>query len=150
MGASTSQGAFPDRLNLTDQDEKGAILWVANKSIPKANVDAFFIYKHDTRINDSPSLLFGDNADIFTLGASVSGALDDHWKYVAEGAYQFGQKQDPFLNIGGANPLLSPSAQTTGFRDINAFAVQSKLTYMVKDSPSLNTQASLSYESLRR
>ncbi len=146
VGASTSQGADPEPLSLTDQNEKGAILWVANKSIPQANVDAFFIYKHDSRINDSPALLFGDNADIYTLGASISGALDDHWKYVAEGAYQFGQKQDPFLNVGGANPLLSPSAQTTGFRDIDAFAVQSKLTYMVKDS--LNTQASLSYEFL--
>jgi len=148
IGASTQAGAFPEPLSLTDQNEKGAILWIANKSIPAANLDGFFIYKHDSRINDSPSLLFGDNADIFTLGGSVSGVLKDHWKYSAEGAYQFGQKEDPFLNgfFNGNNPLLAPSAQATGFRDISAFGVNSKLTYMFKDS--LNTQLGLSYEFL--
>jgi hypothetical protein len=146
IGQSTTAGAFPEPLSLTDQNEKGAILWVANKSIPAANLDAFFIYKHDTRINDAPALLFGDNADIFTLGGSVSGVLKDHWKYSAEGAYQFGQKQDPFLNVNGSNPLLASSAQTTGFRNIDAFGVQSKLTYLVKDN--FNTQLSLSYEFL--
>ena len=133
-------------MSLTDQNEKGAILWVANKSIPSVNLDGFFIYKHDTRINDAPSLLFGDNADIFTLGASASGVLKDHWKYSAEGAYQFGQKQDPFLNVGGSNPLLAPTAQTSGFRDISAFGVNSKFTYMFKDN--LNTQLGLYYEFL--
>ena len=155
IGQSTTADHPPNApLELTDQNEKGAILWVANKSIPEANFDAFFIYKHDTRQDNPPSpppvtgLLFGDNADIFTLGGSVSGVLQDHWKYSAEGAYQFGQKQDPFLNgfINGNNPLLAPSAQTTGFRDIEAFGVQSKLTYLVKDN--FNTQLSLSYEFL--
>jgi hypothetical protein len=146
IGQSTTAGAFPEPLSLTDQNEKGAILWVANKSIPTANLDGFFIYKHDTRVNDAPSLLFGDNADIFTLGGSVSGVVQDHWKYSAEGAYQFGQKQDPFLNVGGNNPLLAASAQTTGFRDIEAFGVNSKLTYMVKDA--MNTQVGLNYEFL--
>ncbi|HXP60624.1 MAG TPA: alginate export family protein [Dongiaceae bacterium] len=149
IGQSTTAGAYPEPLSLTDQNEKGAILWVANKSIPSVNLDGFFIYKHDTRINDAPSLLFGDNADIFTVGGSVSGVLKDHWKYSAEGAYQFGQKEDPFLNgiINGNNPLLtSPGAQATGFRDISAFGVNSKLTYLFKDN--LNTQFGLSYEFL--
>ena len=39
---------------LTDQNEKGAILWVANKSLPAANVDAYFLYKHDSALNDYP------------------------------------------------------------------------------------------------
>ena len=149
LGQSTTAGSYPEPLSLTDQNEKGAILWVANKSIPSVNLDGFFIYKHDTRINDPPApgtgLLFGDNADIFTLGGSVSGVLKDHWKYSAEGAYQFGQKQDPFLNVNGSNPL-TPSAETTGFRNIDAFGVNSKLTYMFKDN--LNTQLGLNYEFL--
>ncbi|MGO8679010.1 MAG: alginate export family protein [Limisphaerales bacterium] len=145
IGPSSSVPADPERLTLTDQNEKGAILWVANKSIPTANLDGFFIYKHDDNLCDGPGG-FGDNADIFTLGGSVSGVVHDHWKYSAEGAYQFGQKQDQFLNVGGDNPLLATSAQTTGFRDIDAFGVNSKLTYLFKDC--FNTQLGLNYEFL--
>lgn len=146
LGASTSQGAHPEPLLLTDQNEKGAILWIANKSIPAANVDAYFIYKQDSRLSSTPEAAFGDNADIYTVGGRLSGLVQEHWKYSAEGAYQFGCKQDPELNMGGDNPLLAPAAQTTGFRDINAFGVNSKLSYLFKDS--WNNQLSLSYEYL--
>ncbi|MGA2748572.1 MAG: alginate export family protein [Verrucomicrobiota bacterium] len=146
FGASTGQGANPEPLTLTDQNEKGAILWVANKCCEYANLDGYFIYKHDTRINNYPSQTFGDNGDIYTLGGRLSGSVQEHWKYSAEGAYQFGRKQDPDLNMGGANPYLPASAETTGFRDLNAFGVQSKLTYQFKDR--CNDQLSLSYEFL--
>jgi hypothetical protein len=148
IGPSTSQGGNPEPLLLTDQNEKGAILWIANKSLPAANLDGYFIYKHDTRINDSPEATFGDNADIYTVGGRVSGLLEDHWKYSAEGAYQFGRKQDPELNgqTGGPNPLLADSAQTTGFRNLSAFGVNSKLSYLFKDP--MNNQLSLSFEFL--
>ena len=146
IGPSTSQGGHPEPLSLTDQNEKGAILWVANKSVPAANLDAYFIYKHDDRVNDDPSLLFGDDADIFTFGGRLSGTLEEHWQYSAEGAYQFGEKKDQFLNVGGANPLLAASAQSTGFRNISAFGVNSKLSYLLKDD--LNTRVDLSYEFL--
>ena len=147
VGRSGTVPGDPEPLLLTDQNEKGAILWIANKSLPAANLDGFFIYKHDTRINDSPEASFGDNADIFTVGGQVSGLLEDHWKYSAEGAYQFGRKQDPImLNQGGNNPLLAPGAQTTGFRDIDAFGMNGKLTYLFKDQ--WNNQLSLSCEFL--
>jgi hypothetical protein len=137
IGPSTSQGGNPEPYLLTDQNEKGAILWVANKTIPQANLDGYFIYKHDTRINDYPEATFGDNGDIYTFGSRVSGLLEDHWKYSVEGAYQFGRKQDPELNgqgpVAGANPLLADSAQTTGFRDLSAFGINSKLSYLFKD-----------------
>jgi len=147
IGRSGSVPGDPEPLLLTDQNEKGVILWIANKSLPAANLDGFFIYKHDTRINDSPEASFGDNADIFTIGGQVSGLLEDHWKYSAEGAYQFGRKQDPILlNQGGSNPVLAPGAQTTGFRNINAFGMNSKFTYLFKDQ--WNNQLSLSCEFL--
>ena len=138
IGPSTTQGANPEPFLLTDQNEKGAILWIANKSIPQANLDGYFIYKHDTRINDFPEATFGDNGDIYTLGGRVSGLVEDHWKYSVEGAYQFGRKQDPELNgqsaLGaGVNPLLADSAQTAGFRDLSAFGINSKLSYLFKD-----------------
>jgi len=144
IGASGTVPGDPEGLLLTDQNEKGAILWIANKSLPEANLDGYFIYKHDTRLNSPPEASFGDNADIYTLGGRVSGLLDDHWKYSVEGAYQFGEKQDPELNQGGSNPLLAPSAQTTGFRDIKAFAVNNKLNYLFKDP--WNNQLAFSYE----
>jgi hypothetical protein len=146
LGASTAAGDNVEPLTLTDQNEKGAILWVANKSLPYANLDGYFIYKHDTRLNDYPVPTFGDNADIFTVGGRVSGLFEERWKYSAEGAYQFGRKQDNELNDGGNNPDLAPSAQTTGYRDLNAFAINSKLTYQFKDP--LNNQLSLSCEFL--
>ncbi len=146
LGPSRSVPGDPEGLLLTDQNERGAILWIANKSLSEANLDGYFIYKHDDRLNNLPPATFGDNADIYTLGGRASGLLEDHWKYALEGAYQFGKKQDPELNMGGNNPVLGPSAQTTGFRDINAFGVNSHLTYLFKDQ--WNNQLTLSFEFL--
>ena len=73
--------------------------------------------------------------------------LEDHWKYSVEGAYQFGRKQDPELNgQTGSNPLLTESAQTTGYRNLNAFGINSKFSYLFKDE--WNDQLSLSVEFL--
>ena len=148
IGPSTSQGGNPEPYLLTDQNEKGAILWIANKSLPALNVDGYFMYKHDTRINNDPTATFGDNGDIYTIGGRLSGLLETHWKYSVEGAYQFGRKQDPELNgqgpVAGANPLLSDSAQTTGFRNLDAFGINSKLTYLFKDQ--YNDQLAFSVE----
>jgi hypothetical protein len=130
-------------LTETEQNEKGAILWVANKSIPAANLDGYFIYKHDNAIND---FAFGtangkhfrpDNADIYTVGGRLSGLVAEHWKYSAEGAYQFGRKQDPAIQY--------PSS-SLAFHDIDAFGFNSKLAYLFKDK--LNNQLNVSYEFL--
>ncbi len=145
-GTVPSEPRTPSGLLLTDQNEKGAILWVANKSIPAANVDGYFFYKHDTEINDLPAAPYSDGGDIYTIGGRVSGQPENHWKYSVEGAYQFGRKQDPILNQGGANSQLAPSAETAGFREIDAFGGQSKLTYLCKDD--WNDQLSLSFEYL--
>ena len=114
----------------TEQNEKGAILSVANSSCRAANLSGYFIYKHDDRVT-AP----GDNADIYTLGGRLSGLLGEHWKYSAEGAYQFGHKQD--LNI---KPV------TTANRTIDAYGFNSKLTWLAKDK--LNNQLNVSFEFL--
>ena len=121
----------------TEQNEKGAILWVANKSVKEANLDTYFIYKHDDAANDIPAKYHPDNADIYTFGGRLTGLVGEHWKYSAEGAYQFGEKQDPSIQY--------PS-RSTAFRDINAFAVNSKASYLFKDS--FNNQVNLAYEFL--
>ena len=78
-----------------------------------------------------------DNANIYTVGGRASGLVADHWKYSAEGAYQFGRKQDPSITF--------PSS-SLDYREINSFGVNSKVAYLFKDK--LNNQLSLSYEFL--
>jgi hypothetical protein len=139
LGPSTTQGGNPNAYLLTDQNEKGAILWIANKSLPAANVDAYFIYKHDSALNDAPASIFSDNADIYTFGGRVSGLVQEHWNYSAEGAYQFGRKQYQY------NPPVPPPLDED-FHSLSAFGVNSKVSYLFKDE--LNDQLSLSYEFL--
>jgi hypothetical protein len=122
---------------LSEQDETGAILNIVNTSLPYANFNPYFIYKHDDRAMESGAPQRGDNADIYTFGARISGLVKEHWKYSVEGAYQFGEKQDPAVRY---------PAPSTEYRDLNAFGVNSKLTYLFKDR--LNNQLSFSYEYL--
>jgi hypothetical protein len=143
IGPSTTQGGNPNAYLLTDQNEKGAVLYIANKSLPAANLDAFFIYKHDSAINDAPASIFSDNADIYTFGGRVSGLVAEHWDYSAEGAYQFGRKQYQYNMPGGAP---APAAADGQFHDIDAFGVNSKISYLFKDE--MNDQLSMVFEFL--
>ena len=132
----------------TEQNEKGAILYVANSSLKAANLTGYFIYKHDDALGDifyTPleKKYRADNADIYTIGGRLSGALSDHWSYSAEGAYQFGDKQDP--SIADNSTRLNPKS-AYDFRDISAFGVNSRLVYAFKDR--LKNQLTLSYEFL--
>jgi hypothetical protein len=124
----------------TEQNEKGAVLWVANKSVPAVNVDGYFFYKHDDKASaNGPTAAprGGDNADIYTLGLRLSGPITERLKYSVEGAYQFGEKQDTFIQY--------PSTSTE-YRDLSAFGANTKLTYALKDR--LNNQFFLAYEFL--
>jgi len=143
IGPSTTQGGNPNAYLLTDQNEKGAVLWIANKSLPAANLDGFFIYKHDSALNDAPASIFSDNADIYTFGGRVSGLVEEHFQYSAEGAYQFGRKQYQYNMPGGAP---APAAADGQFHDLNAFGVNSKISYLFKDK--MNDQLSMVFEFL--
>jgi hypothetical protein len=137
--------ADQDRL-LTEQNEKGAILQVANTTMKAANLTGYFIYKHDDAENMSlaeAQSFHPDNADIYTIGGRVNGLLTDNLKYWVEGAYQFGRKDYPILGPT-QNPLYTAPAGT--FRHIDAFGMNSKLTYMFKDK--LNNQLNMSFEFL--
>jgi hypothetical protein len=122
------------------------VLWVANKSLPVANLDGYFFYKHDERSSgpNLPAAVHPDNANIYTLGGRVSGLVAEHWKYGAEAAYQFGQKQDPSITDEAAPLPTSPAK--ADYRNINAFGANLKLTYLLKDR--LNNQFSFSEEFL--
>ena len=127
-------GADQNRF-VTEQDEKGAILQIANTSIKAANLAGYFIYKHDDMVPGSPS--GADNADIYTIGGRLTGTLSDNWKYSAEGAYQLGTKQDA--------RVMFPTS-STDYRGINAYGFNSKLSYLLKDP--LNNQFNFSFEYL--
>lgn len=122
---------------LTEQDERGVVFYVSNKSLKNTQLDGYFIYKNDERVH-TDILPNGDNADIYTLGGRISGTLAAHWQYSLEGAYQFGQKQDPTVK--------TPVNVGADWRDINAFGANAKLTYLFKDR--FNNQASLVFEYL--
>lgn len=129
-------GADQNRFE-TEQNEKGAILQVANSSLKAANVTGYFIYKHDNAATDIDPRFHPDSGDIYTLGGRVNGLLDDNWKYWVEGAYQFGRKLDPSVRY----PEVA-----TGYRHLDAFGLNSKLTYLFNDK--LNNQLGLSCEML--
>ena len=120
----------------TEQNEKGAIFSIANTSWRAANTTGYFIYKHDDRLNGINGK-YGDNADIYTVGGRLAGLLGEHWKYTAEGAYQFGRKQDTNVKF----PVMS-----SDYRTLDAFGFNGKLTWLAKDK--LNNQLNLSFEFL--
>jgi hypothetical protein len=127
LGMSSKNTPVP--YNLTEQNEQGVILYLSNKSVENMQIDGYFIYKRDTKEYSN-----GDNADIYTLGAKISGTPAPHLAYSVEGAYQFGHKQDATVGAAYVN-------STTDWRDINAYGANGKLTYLFKDK--YNNQISL-------
>lgn len=121
---------------VTDQKEKGAILYASNRSLPNVQVDGYFIAKHDqqqTCTVAGVSRLSGDNAEIFTVGSKVTGTPGAHLRYSIEGAYQFGRKQDRVSGL---------FAQ----RDLRAYGGKGRLSYAFNDS--WNQQLSVNGELL--
>lgn len=112
---------------LTDQDEKGAILYISNKSIKNTQIDAYFMYKND---DARPGLTAGQDANIYTVGSKITGNITSNLSYSVEGAYQFGERKKP----------------GSKWQDINAFGVNNRLTYSFKDG--WDTKVRLSHEFL--
>jgi hypothetical protein len=106
--------------NVTEQNEQGFILWVTNRSLPKTEVNGYYMYKAAQAVASN-----GDDEHIHTFGARVAGDISDHWKYRAEGATQFGTRNDKVQR---------------------AFGFNSRLTYLTKDS--VDDQLRVSFEYL--
>jgi hypothetical protein len=105
---------------VTEEDERGVIVYVANKSVRAAQIDAFVIYKENHRV-----LANGNAAELFTPGFRVAGDLSTHWQYQVEGAYQFGRKKDPTVK----NPVPA-----TMRRDVRAAGANSRITWLARDA----------------
>lgn len=115
-----------------EQDEKGAIVWVANKSIKDTEIDGYFIYKHNT-----PVLANADDGDIYTFGARGVHNIGEHWLAKAEGALQFGNQKTLY-------PKFSPAFGTQ--QSIWAGGANTSLAYLFKDK--WNNQLQTGYEFL--
>ncbi len=116
---------------LMEQDEIGAILNATNKTIQNAQLDGYFIYKKDKRVTST-----GNNGEVYTLGARIAGTPSANWQYSVEGAYQWGRR----------DLQVRYPATITYKRDVAAYGLNSKLTYLLKDK--LNNQFSILAEYL--
>jgi hypothetical protein len=87
--------------NVTEQDERGLILWVSNKSVKNTEINGYYMYKDQDRIRAVGAT--SDRGYIHTFGGRVKGDLGDHWQYRFEGAHQFGEKNDKALRAFGVN-----------------------------------------------
>ena len=100
-----------------EQDEQGVILYVTNKSLPKTELNGYFIYKHDDqelgrKAGDiSPTGMApwqaGYNSDIYTFGARAAHGLTDNISLLGEFAVQFGKKNGQELCAGAVNTLAT-------------------------------------------
>jgi len=105
---------------VTDQDERGVILYVTNNSIEKTQIEGYFMMKEEQMLRFLPN---GRQGELYTFGGALSGTPGDHWKYRVEGAHQFGHEMG---------------------RNVRAFAYNSSLSYLVKDK--INSQVRGMYE----
>ena len=111
-----NQYASPDfwlpTINDTDRaqienNERGAILWITNKSIKNLELDPYFIYKHDEAVKAIGRGKGGDNADIYTFGLRAVAQFNDNLRGRIEAAGQFGEKNGTSLGAFGLNSRLT-------------------------------------------
>ena len=96
----------PREWALMEQNERGAILYVTNKSIKDTEINPYFIYKQDRNAH-MEGVTFGGPADIYTFGVRVAHDFDKHWRARAEIAKQLGHKNYEDLCALGFNSRLS-------------------------------------------
>lgn len=123
---------------VTEQDETGFIAYLTNKKNPNMNLEGYYIYKKDSRI-DTPTGtpadrdpwpgIWSKNAEIHTIGGALSGKFfgSEHWKYRTEGAIQFGEKE----GINQTNPNVNVR---NGMHNLMAFGANNKLEYHFNDA----------------
>ena len=89
-------------IDLAEQDEQGAIFYLAQKTGKDAGRDLYFIYKHDTHRKISS----GSEGEIYTIGFRKYGRLNERWQYNMEFAPQFGHKNGKSLGAFATNNQL--------------------------------------------
>jgi hypothetical protein len=123
MGSTVSLTGAP--YYVIENNEKGTIAYASNKSIQNTTVDGYFIWKEDEQVTAA-----GDSAELYTLGARISGQPAEHWYYSVEGAYQFGTRQD--ANVYRNTPA-GVGVSSLEWRDISAFGGIAQARYSFLD-----------------
>jgi hypothetical protein len=132
----------------TEQDETAFIAYLTDKTNPNLNMEGYYIYKKDSRIDtlsgvpldrDRWPAIWSKEAEISTIGGALSGNLfgSEHWKYRTEGAVQFGEKE-------GINPLTNAR---TGVHKLMAFGANNKLEYHFNDPKKNRVRLTYEYRS---
>jgi|WetSurMetagenome_2_1015567.scaffolds.fasta_scaffold08265_4 hypothetical protein len=119
---------IPTKNYQMEQDETGFILWLTNRSLKNTEINGYYIFKDGHR--EVPMPFGGDNESIHTFGARVVGDIDDHWKYRAEGATQFGFRNGQRLQAYGFNSRL-----TYQFKDPMDNQLRVSFEYLSGDEP---------------
>jgi hypothetical protein len=133
------------RRQITEQDERGVMLYVTDKSRPNLQLEGYFIFKNDNPVNFRPTggvtgndawpKTWSKKAEIYTFGGAISGPIghSEHWRYRAEGAVQTGKKQ----TVAGDNPE----------RSLLAFGTVDRIEYHFNDAKKNKLRASFEYRS---
>ncbi len=141
------QGGADDRLlnpindleeDQSEQDERGVILWVNNKSIKSTQLDGYFIYKADegqgTLLRQAGGTTFAspsNDGESYTVGGRIQYDFDDNWKADAQGAAQFGDRNGRSILAGGAKGAVIYS-----FNDGWKNQIKGSYEYLSGDDPS--------------
>ena len=91
-----------DHQALMEQNERGLVLYLTNRSVKNTEINGYYMYKESAFV-----VRGGDDGHIHTFGGRVAGDLSDRWKYRAEGAHQFGLRNDRYLRAFGFNSQLA-------------------------------------------
>jgi hypothetical protein len=123
-----------------EQDERGFILWLSNRSLKNTEINGYYMYKDsESGLHNAKPLANGDTGYVHAFGARIAGMLDDHWRYRAEGAFEFGRLAGPEgSTAGGPMPFRE--------RRLSAFGFNSEIAYLFKDT--FSNEARLQYEYL--
>jgi len=114
---------------LEEEDARGAIVWVSNKSLKNTEINPFYIYKHDNKV-----LAAGRDADIQTLGVRVIHDLTENWRLQGEWAGQFGY-------INGQDLLAMGFLGSAIYRFKDAHANEVHLTYEYQSGDNETTRS---------
>jgi len=94
---------FHDRDDdLIEQDEQGAIFYLAKRTGERSGIDLYLIYK----LYSERAVANGFEGEVYTLGLRKYGALSDKWEYSMEFAPQFGHKNGNNIQAFGTNNQL--------------------------------------------
>ena len=120
---------------LIESNERGAIAWITNKSIPNVELSPYFIYKHDravlTMATTNPYQRgVSDNADLYNFGIRVVDAFTPNLTGKFDGVYQFGSKDSASVSAFGLKGSLGYA-----FHDALENELRLNFEYLSGDNP---------------